>query len=208
AVFFNKAKNFITTRPYLDGRRFENTDKAETKGLELTVSYDIDSLGLTPYASAAYIRRKTTDIIDVVQLFPSRTDRREVFTTSDTGTPPFGGRVGVRWNKDLTEAMTFRSDFFMEWAVKAKQTYFDSDYVYDVHGTGTPATYDHAFVTDVHEAWQTFNVALGMDWGQEKNWHASFAVRNIFDQAYSRAHNSPTNLDPGFNVTASIGYEF
>ncbi|MDR1051672.1 MAG: TonB-dependent receptor, partial [Deltaproteobacteria bacterium] len=214
AAFYSMAKNYITTRPSTvpatgaPATQFFNSDEATTMGFELGASYDIDSLGLTPYASVAYISRETKDNITVRSRFPlpAGTRRQEVLETKNTGTPPFTGRLGLRFDKDLDDSFIFHSDAYVEMASKARQTYFDSTGAHDVNGTGNPLTYDYDFATDEYPGWTTFNVTVGLEWGEEHKWNAALAARNIFDREYFRANNA--NMDPGFNIMASLGFEY
>jgi hypothetical protein len=111
-------------------------------GLELSASYEIGSLGLTPYATAAYLKREPTNTIDMV--FRFRPARRKKFTNSHTGTQPWAGRLGARWEKDLDNFYVFQTDVYVEWASKAKETLY-SDSLHDVNGTGNLADLDYGF---------------------------------------------------------------
>ncbi|MDR1309158.1 MAG: TonB-dependent receptor [Deltaproteobacteria bacterium] len=204
AAFYSKSKNYITTRPMPIGNQFVNSDRARAYGFELGASYELYSLGLTPYATVAYIDRQTTDTIGLNTIYPRET-RTVAFSTSDTGTAPWTGRLGFRYDKDLDNSFIFHSNVYMEWAASARQTYWEHDLVLD-NGSGNRFSFDHGFVTDKLPGWNTYNVDLGLEWGENHKWNASLSLRNIFDQAYTRANN--VIEDPGFHVVAGVGFEF
>jgi hemoglobin/transferrin/lactoferrin receptor protein len=208
AAFYAKSKNYITTAPVpgslVNANQFVNTDRARTMGVELATSYEIYPLGLTPYATVTYIDRQITDTIQANSRFAAT--RTITYSTSNTGTSPWYGRLGFKFDRDLNNSFIFHSNVYMEWASAAKQTYYESTFLRD-NGSGNPATYDYmGFVTDEEPGWQTYNVDLGLEWGVAHKWNATLSVRNIFDRQYTRSNNN--NEDPGFHIVAGLGFEF
>jgi hemoglobin/transferrin/lactoferrin receptor protein len=205
AIFYALSRNYITTKnvPALGGNQFVNTDRARTVGFELGASYGFDSVGLTPYATVSYVNREFTDTKTLTKLFgPTRIVQ---YSTTDTGTPPWSGRLGVKFDRDLDNGFIFHSNAYMEWASLAKETDYDATTL-QPNGSGDPNTYDYGFVTERLPGWATYNVDLGLEWGDEHKWNASFSLRNIFDRRYTRANNMIE--DPGFHAVASVGFEF
>ncbi|MDR0622079.1 MAG: TonB-dependent receptor [Deltaproteobacteria bacterium] len=202
AIFYALSKNYITTRPMIgvpNASQFVNTDQARTIGFELGVSYEIYSLGLTPYATVTYLNREFTD----TQRARKGNNYFDVkFTTSDTGTPPWSGRLGFKFDRDLDNGLIFHANAYMEWASLAKETYYDSSSAQLI----ALNTWQYDWRTDEYPGWQTYNVDLGMEWGEEHKWNASVSLRNISNRAYTRANNAI--MDPGFHVVAGVGFEF
>ena len=79
-----------------DTSRYINVSSAKTHGVELAASYDFEC-GLTPYASATWMRRK----FDYGTL-----------TTWKTGVPEWSGRAGVRFKHALSETVDFDADVY------------------------------------------------------------------------------------------------
>jgi hemoglobin/transferrin/lactoferrin receptor protein len=110
AVFFSDAEDYITTAPVIGGRQFANVDTAETFGAELSLSYLFSDIGLTPYASATWIKRKFEG---------------DEFSTRDTGHPPLWGRTGLRYERSFAQNIDFFSDVYARWALKAREEFAD-----------------------------------------------------------------------------------
>ncbi|MDR1921574.1 MAG: TonB-dependent receptor [Candidatus Adiutrix sp.] len=108
--------------------------------------------------------------------------------TDQTATPSFSGRTGLKWATDVASGpdQVFYADLYLNWAVSAEE--LSGQEVME------------------HEAWQTLNLTLGTEWGGERKWNASLALRNIGDQAYAQARN--TLADPGFHVILGVGFEY
>jgi hemoglobin/transferrin/lactoferrin receptor protein len=205
ALFMSMSKNFITTQQFGADSQFINSDKARTWGAELGLGYTFQDFGLTPYASAAFIKRRITNTIDA----PYRTGpnasvtSRLTYETEEVGLPPFFGRVGVKFQREFEPETLFYSDLYLDWASKAKEVSYD---FHDPVGAGNLADAQYGFVTNEYDGWHTFNLTLGLEWGQESKWRASLAFRNIFDKAFTRSNNAV--MDPGFHIVAGLGYEF
>jgi hemoglobin/transferrin/lactoferrin receptor protein len=213
AAFYSKSRNYITTAPAPgtdDDDQFVNTDSAKTFGLELGTSYEIDSLGLTPYATVTYIDRKITDTIQTkhrdlsaVPITPYFTEI--TYSTSNTGTPPWFGRFGFKFDRDLNNSLIFHSNVYLEWATSAKRTNYDNTFMID-NGSGNANTLDFGFSTEKLNGWHTYNVDFGLEWGEEHKWNASLSLRNIFDHEYTRSLSATE--DPGFHVVGAVGFEY
>jgi hemoglobin/transferrin/lactoferrin receptor protein len=203
-AFYSLSKNLITTQPEGADNRFVNSDEAKTWGIEAAVNYTILDTGLTPYVTATYLNRKITDTIFAGYVRkPGETIR---YSTDKVGQPQFFGRVGLKYQYDFSSNIQFYSDAYLNWATRAKRYYFDDSFVHDVNGTGNIDTFDYAFVTEEYPGWSTLNLTLGLEWGEEHRWNATFALRNILDRKYTIATN--VIEEPGFHVVAGVGFEF
>jgi hemoglobin/transferrin/lactoferrin receptor protein len=116
--FYSDAADYISTAPVTGGRRFVNVDTAETYGAELTLGYTFPGLGLTPYASATWLKRKFT---------------RDGSSTYDTGLPELKGRTGLRYEQLFRGHIDFYSDIYARWAAKAEEQL--SDGTRETHGS-------------------------------------------------------------------------
>ncbi|MDR0882197.1 MAG: TonB-dependent receptor [Candidatus Adiutrix sp.] len=204
ATFYSDSKNFITIQSLGNGdSQFANVDKARTFGVELGLDYTFEEYGLTPYTSAAWINRRITNTIDAPSVAGNmQTSRRISYETSDTGASPFQGRVGVKWERQLTAPRLVYADLYMNWASSAKDHYYDSDFGHVQDG----GALNYGFVTEKNGAWQTLNLTLGTQWGEDHKWNASLSFRNIGNKAYTQADN--TIEDPGFHVVWGVGFEY
>ncbi|MDR1487660.1 MAG: TonB-dependent receptor [Deltaproteobacteria bacterium] len=209
AAFYSTTKNLITTTSLSTGNsQFVNMDKADTFGIELALAYTFESAGLTPYVSATYLNRKVKNTIDAPKMGgnnnSTKFSERITYETDKTGHSPLFGRIGVKYEVPFDGDKLFTSDLYVDWATKAKEYYYDTTYL---HGDPLPSTNsNYGFVTQEHEAWQTLNLTLGMQWGTEHKWHATVAFRNILDQQYTRSTN--VIADPGFHLIAGVGFEY
>ncbi len=189
ALFYSDAKNYITTQRIggsLDSQ-FVNMNKAQTYGLELGLDYTFTEYGLTPYTSLTFMQRRHTNTIADIN------NNSITYKTSDTGMPSLQGRIGLKWQKELSVSQSFFVDAYLNWADSTDRYRYDS-------------TYEHDFITEREEGWQTLNLTLGTEWGDEHKWNASLSLRNISDQAYTQADNSVE--DPGFHVVVGVGFEY
>ncbi|MDR1044348.1 MAG: TonB-dependent receptor [Candidatus Adiutrix sp.] len=198
AAFHSDAKNFITYNRIAGGDwRFENLDQARTFGAELGLDYSFEDYGLTPYVNAAWLKRRISNHVTAVTVTGTGAGavidyRRVGYRTDDSGLAPFSGRLGLKWRKEFGGPELY-SDLYVNWASKAKNYRYDSDY-------------SLGFVTDEYAAWQTLNLTLGARWGEARKWNASLSLRNIGDQGYTRAENNIE--DPGFHVILGVGFEY
>ncbi|MDY0362614.1 MAG: TonB-dependent receptor [Desulforegulaceae bacterium] len=173
-AFMSLAKDYITTEE-IGGNiyKFSNVDEAKTHGLEAHLGYTLESINLTPYVTGTWMQRKY---------------EKPGFSTWDTNTPDFTGRLGVRWEKNITNhESVFWADAWMRCAT-------DAD---DKSSDGTITTVD---------SWQTFNLGLGCEFGEKRKFQFSLNLNNILDESYRTAKNS---LDEaGFHGVARVGVSF
>lgn len=80
-LFYTNARDYIATVLTGPTGTYKNVDKAESWGLELVAQHRLES-GLTPYASVTAIERELR--------------YANGYKTTDSGTPAFSGRIGLR----------------------------------------------------------------------------------------------------------------
>jgi outer membrane receptor protein involved in Fe transport len=85
----------------------------------------------------------------------------------------------------------------------AKETNYDTD---SLQPTATPGVYEYDFVTEKYPGWTTYNIDLGLEWGEDHKWNASLSLRNILDRNYTTANT--TIEEPGFHAVLAVGFEF
>ncbi|WP_145108865.1 TonB-dependent receptor [Cereibacter sediminicola] len=98
-VFYTEARDYIATAPVTGTvYTYQNVDEARSWGLELHAEHELEQWGLTPYVSVAALRRELT--------------YSNGFSTFDSGSPEFAGRIGVRkgWQ---TAALSGTFDLFL-----------------------------------------------------------------------------------------------
>ena len=182
SMFYSTAKNYIAR--YTDDRgvrSWYNAQKAETLGAELALGYTFESTNLTPYTNATWIRRTYTHQTGV--------------KSRKTGTPPFFGRVGLKWNADVNESQRVFVDLYSDWAAKTENVSMSGAMV-----NTTTAT--------EHEAWQTLNLTLGLEGGEDHKYNASLSLRNIGNQHYVTSKGSSSLPEPGFHIVLGLGFEY
>ena len=97
-LFHTSSRDYITRLPVTGGFQFDNVSRARTTGLEVQAEYASNVWDLTPYASAALIRRELQFANGI--------------NTTDSGTPRVSGRVGVRKLWSLA-SMDIETDLFV-----------------------------------------------------------------------------------------------
>ncbi len=172
-LFTNWARDYITIRKIAGGQdQYDNAEKAWTYGLEMELSYLFEQAGLTPYLSAAYMRRQ----------FESGGVK-----TWKTGTPALTGRTGCRYERVLTNDVTFTSDLYARFASKSEE-----------QGS-------RGFL-ETKDGWATCNLALGLLYGPEQNYRLSLNVNNIFDKKY--VESSASLESPGVHAIVRLDVSF
>lgn len=98
-AFYTQSKDYIATvalNPQLSS--YENVNEARSFGIEVGADYAMAN-GVTPYVSAAWLRRKF--------------EYANGFSTYDSGNPDLAGRIGVRKDFALTGG-TLTADLFIK----------------------------------------------------------------------------------------------
>ena len=110
--------------------------------------------------------------------------------TDQTGTPDFQGRVGLKWHADVHESQRVFTDLYCNWATRAE----------NLSATAVDAT--------KYPAWQTLNLTLGVEGGEDHKYNASLSLKNIGNQHYSTSKGSANLPEPGFHVVLGVGFEY
>jgi hemoglobin/transferrin/lactoferrin receptor protein len=185
ALFYSDAKQLIQTTQAVGAvpATYINYDKAETKGVEASIKYTFDSIGLSPYATGTWMSRKVTV--------------RGGESTKKTRNPPYQGRVGVKWDHDFNEDHHFYADLHVDMASKTKSNIQES----------MTATAIRA-VTTTYPAWQNVSLTIGARGGRDHKYNVSLSIRNIFDQQYSHSRGSDSMPEAGLHAVLGVGFEY
>ncbi|WP_346665360.1 TonB-dependent receptor [uncultured Mailhella sp.] len=178
AFFYSIADNYIASVPVSSGSSvytYTNVADATTFGSELSAGYRFS----TPFG----------DVTPYASLTWMRRqyDDGNGWKTYDTATPEWVGRYGVRYAKALAEDLDFRADVYGR---------SQSATVY--RSSSGSSNYDLGGFT-------TANIALGFDFGPEKQFSLLTEVLNIFDKRYQ--YNTAI-LEPGLHANVKLSYRF
>ena len=177
AVFYSIADNYIASLPIAgtSDYRYSNVADARTFGSEIAASYRF----VTAYG----------DFMPYASLTWMRRqyDDGQGWKTYDTATPEWVSRYGVRYAKALAEDLDFRADVYGR---------SQSETVY--RSASGSSDYDLGGFT-------TANVAVGFDFGPEKQFSVLAEVLNIFDKRYQ--YNSAI-LEPGLHANMKLSWRF
>lgn len=112
----------------------------------------------------------------------------DAMSTYKTGSPEFSGRAGIRYEHLFAEqGLNFFSDLYARGAVKAKEEASDGE-------------------VETHAPWETLNLSLGGEFGDEGQHFVTLNLNNLFDRQYSTAQS---NIDEaGFNAVIKVGTSF
>jgi len=108
------------------------------------------------------------------------------YKTSQTGDPSLFGRYGLRWFYDIDKTTRFTTDAYSRQASTAKE-----------FSSGTFYRYNN---------WQTYNLALGLDWGAESKYRFSLNLNNLSNEKYTEANSAL--VSPGFHAVVRLGADF
>jgi len=114
-------------------------------------------------------------------------DDGDGWKTYDTATPDLVGRYGLRYAKALHPQCDFRADIFGRSQSATKYASKDGSTDYELGG------------------FTTANVALGFDFGQNKEFSLIAEVLNIFDKRYQ--YNNAI-MEPGVHANVKLTYKF
>ena len=173
ALFYTKAKNYIKTyqRSGPMMYSYHNISNAESYGAEVSLSYSMEHL--MPYLDFTLMERK----------YDTGTQ-----SSTNTGTPKFKGRAGLRYT-DTYVNMPYFADVYARFATRSKNDNLDGASYFDTDFAG----------------YMTLNLQVGLTVGEEQQWHFYAGVENILDKDYQT-----TELieEPGrfFNVGVSATF--
>ncbi len=173
AVYYSLADNYIAERRVSATTRvYENVANAETYGVELTLGYTCEPWGLTPYVSGGYMRRH----------FDWGTRQ-----TSQTGDPMWTGRAGLRYERELSPALSLYADAYGRFAASAKETFSDGTF-------------------EDYAGWGTANLALGARLGEDRRLFVDLNLNNLLNKRYTLASSQLESA--GFHAVLRVGLEF
>ena len=109
------------------------------------------------------------------------------FKTYDTATPEWSGRYGIRYARTLNQDVDFRLDVYGRSQSATKYKSADGSADYELGG------------------FTTANLALGFDFGSEKQYSLTAELLNIFDKTYQ--YNQAI-LEPGVHANLKFVYRF
>ena len=120
-LFYTDARDYIATVLTGPVGTYENVNRAKSWGLELVAEHRLES-GLTPYASVVAMRREL--------------HYANGFKTSDSGTPAFAGRVGLRQDWQVGTALA-TLDLFLRGESRVEYREEDGSVAATAAGYGT-----------------------------------------------------------------------
>ena len=176
AVFYSIADDYIASLPInSEEDRYSNVANAKTFGSELTASYRF----ATAYGDFTPYAALTW--------MRRQYDDGQGWKTYDTATPEWVGRYGIRYAKALAEDLDFRADIYGR---SQSETVYRSASGADDYDLG---------------GFTTANIALGFDFGPEKQFSLLAEVLNLFDKRYQ--YNTAI-LEPGLHANVKLSYRF
>lgn len=111
----------------------------------------------------------------------------ESFNTHDTGLPDLRGSVGMRYESNLDNAGNYWIDGYIRGETAADEVTADAS---ETHNAG----------------WLTTNIKVGLDFGEDNNYHVVMEFNNLLDKRYSSA--SENLLAPERSVLARLEMTF
>ena len=196
SLFYTFAEDYITAFPTggMTGRgeyQYRNVGKAHTIGAEITVGYLIEKIDLTPYFSAAWIKRQ----------FDYGKKK-----TWNSGTPEWSGRIGLRYERDFAaEGISFYMDVYGR---------FYSNTVLTIPApTGKKDPALSATQTVSVGSFITLNATSGIRFGKDRAFYLNVEAYNMTNEKYI----SPMAVnqigggyiyEPGFYMGMRAGAEF
>ncbi len=178
AIFYSLADDYIAsvlTDPSSETYTYTNVAKAKTFGSELSASYTF-----------------TTEFGDITPYTALTWMRRQYddgkgWKTYDTATPEWVGRYGIRYAKTLADNLNFHADVYGRSQSATVYRSSDGGSDYSIGG------------------FTTANIALGLDFGSQKQFSVLAEVLNIFDKRYQ--YNTAI-LEPGLHANVKLSYRF
>jgi hemoglobin/transferrin/lactoferrin receptor protein len=189
SLFLTLAENYhqyIT----INGRMtYVNGNESRTSGAEASIRriFNFGKYELSPYASGTWIKRKVT--------FTKGNSAGQ--STSMITVPPLEGRVGLKFNANVSPRFNFYSDLYVYMASRVKGRLNEG------RSVGTIGT----AVTE-YPAWQNVSLNLGITGGESLKYTVTLGLRNIFDQQYSYSRASASLPEAGRHMVLSVGVQY
>ncbi len=178
ALFYSDADDYIASVLLPSSEEeytYTNVASAKTFGTELSLNHSFD----TSWG-------QFTPYVTATWM-RRQYDDGDGWKTYDTATPSLVGRYGLRYAKALHPQCDFRADIFGRSQSATKYASKDGSSNYELGG------------------FTTANVALGFDFGQNKEFSLIAEVLNIFDKRYQ--YNSAI-MEPGVHANVKLTYKF
>jgi hemoglobin/transferrin/lactoferrin receptor protein len=178
-LYHNDLKDGIIYVSTATGSIFQNVEKKKVLGFETTLRYFFEDISLSPYLNFNLMR------VTLIQ---------NDFKTNKADKAPLFGKIGIKWDKDLTDTLSLFADLNVVMASKSSLV---------THNPQTGLDSESA----IRPSWQTANLTLGLSASRgDRRFFATLALKNLFDQDYI-----PVNAflpEPGFHAVGSLGVEF
>ena len=119
-----------------------------------------------------------------------RKNEFELFSTWDSGSPDFSGRIGVRYEKTLQNNVGVQLDLF---------------------GRGETDSLEQqpsnrgSILESSNDSWFTWNLSGGIDFGERTRYRLAFEARNLLNTTYTPA--TENLLGPKRSVMARFSIE-
>ncbi|MDR0548800.1 MAG: TonB-dependent receptor [Deltaproteobacteria bacterium] len=183
ALFYNDLTNGFSMQnvPNTGNYQYINYSKAVNSGVELELEYNFRDIGLTPYGSLTLLNYRTED-------------PRTGFKTNHNGHPSRWGKLGVKYQGNVTDSTLLFADLN---AVMSGGAHAES---MSTNGVRSSSNFRKAF--------QTANLSFGFEGtAADVKYNTSISLRNIFNQYYTPITASPMP-EPGFHVIVGFGLEY
>lgn len=174
-LFHTRAKDYIgeedlpAAGPGPAARHFINVDRANTTGLELLAEYALPTLDTTTlYAKGSVLERE----LDYGQV-----------TTTDSGTPRFSGRAGVRHARPVSDTLMADADLYLRGESGAKLRNADGELTSRASGYGT------------------LNARLGL--GHSEHFDLGLTLYNLLDTSYD-AYGEVPGAERSASLTGTL----
>ncbi len=170
-VFYSTARDYITTEQVgVNTYRYMNADRAKTRGMELSASWRAADY-FEPYVSLTWIKRKL---------------EWGDYSTTQSGTPEFYSRYGLRSNFDVLGGLLTTD-------------------VYARSQTDTESYSRSTGVVTRTAGFTTANFGATYGFGPENRYQVAAELLNIFDQGY---RYNTTTWEPGRHVNLRFSLKF
>jgi len=134
-------------------RVYVNIGESKAHGLELAVSHSALHAAIEPYASVTWMKRR---------------NEFDAFSTWDSGIPELSGRLGLRWQGEVSWVRGAWVDLYLrgETGSDLKEPGSSRDVLEDKSG------------------WVTVNTAMGFNFGSQQQYMLSAELANLADKEY------------------------
>ena len=181
ALFYSKAKDYITTQKVVDSTTtsgyanlYTNVDEATTKGLELVLGYTIADF--RPYVEATILKRDYD---------------YGTYSTTKVGSPDKYARYGVEYNRSFGKNIDFSADAYVRYAE-------------------TSETEDSAGDITSDAGFHTYNLSVSGSYTFDSGRRMTLSAEalNLNNEDYYLAGATESLVEPGRHYVLKAGIEF